>query len=70
VDEHRQLIAGLGLPVRGELGLEGMRQAWMRDKKYRHGPRFVVLNGLGRPESGVTADEATLQGVLTDLAAG
>ena len=41
----------------------------MRDKKYRHGIRFVVLNALGRPESGVTADEATLELVLTDLAA-
>jgi 3-dehydroquinate synthase/shikimate kinase/3-dehydroquinate synthase len=70
VDEHRQLIAGLGLPVRGEFGLEDMRQAWMRDKKYRHGTRFVVLNGRGRPESGVTADEATLEGVLSDLAGG
>ena len=41
----------------------------MRDKKYRHGIRFVVLNSLGRPESGVTADEATLELVLSDLAA-
>jgi hypothetical protein len=40
----------------------------MRDKKYRHGIRFVVLNALGRPESGVTADEATLEQVLSDLA--
>ena len=68
VEQHRQLIAGLGLPVRGEFGLEGRQQAWMRDKKYRHGIRFVVLNGLGHPESGVTADEATLAGVLRDLA--
>jgi 3-dehydroquinate synthase/shikimate kinase/3-dehydroquinate synthase len=40
----------------------------MRDKKYRHGIRFVVLNKLGQPESGVTADQATLEGVLSDLA--
>jgi 3-dehydroquinate synthase/shikimate kinase/3-dehydroquinate synthase len=68
VDQHRQTIEGLGLPVRGEFTLPGMIQAWMRDKKYRHGIRFVVLNGLGRPESGVAADEATLGGVLRDLA--
>ena len=68
VDQHRQLIAGLGLPVRGEFKLKDMQQAWMRDKKYRHGIRFVVLNALGRPESGVTADEATLERVLSDLA--
>ncbi|HLI41080.1 MAG TPA: bifunctional shikimate kinase/3-dehydroquinate synthase [Streptosporangiaceae bacterium] len=68
VDRHRELIAGLGLPVRGEFRLQDMLQAWLRDKKYRHGIRFVVLNQLGRPESGVTADEATLARVLGDLA--
>ena len=68
VDQHRQLIAGLGLPVRGEFKLHDMQQAWMRDKKYLHGIRFVVLNALGRPESGVTADEATLEQALSDLA--
>jgi len=68
VDQHRQLISGLGLPVRGEFRLADLLQAWLRDKKYRHGIRFVVLNDLGRPESGVTADEATLSGVLSDLA--
>jgi shikimate kinase/3-dehydroquinate synthase len=69
VDQHRQIIAGLGLPVRGEFKLQDMQQAWVRDKKYRHGIRFVVLNSLGRPESGVTADEPTLELVLSDLAA-
>jgi 3-dehydroquinate synthase/shikimate kinase/3-dehydroquinate synthase len=68
VDQHRQLIAGLGLPVSGEFNLQDLQQAWMRDKKYRHGTRFVVLNALGRPESGVTADDATLTQVLQDLA--
>jgi 3-dehydroquinate synthase/shikimate kinase/3-dehydroquinate synthase len=68
VERHRQLIAGLGLPVSGEFNLRDLQQAWLRDKKYRHGIRFVVLNALGRPESGVTADEATLEHVLADLA--
>jgi 3-dehydroquinate synthase/shikimate kinase/3-dehydroquinate synthase len=68
VDQHRQLISGLGLPVSGEFKLHDLQQAWMRDKKYRHGIRFVVLNALGRPESGVTADEPTLEQVLLDLA--
>jgi shikimate kinase / 3-dehydroquinate synthase len=68
VDQHRRLIVGLGLPVSGEFRLQDLQQAWMRDKKYRRGIRFVVLNALGRPESGVTADEATLELVLGDLA--
>ena len=67
VDQHRRLISGLGLPVEGEFRLADMEQAWVRDKKYRHGVRFVVLNELGRPEGGVTADTATLDGALRDL---
>jgi shikimate kinase / 3-dehydroquinate synthase len=70
VEQHRRLLAGLGLPTRGEFRLEDMEQAWMRDKKYRHGVRFVVLNDLGQPEGGVSADRATLDGALRDLAAG
>jgi len=58
----------LDRPVEGEFRLADMEQAWMRDKKYRHGVRFVVLNDLGRPEGGVTADTATLDGALRDLA--
>ena len=68
VEQHQQIIAGLGLPVQGEFKLQDMVQAWMRDKKFRHGIRFVVLNQLGQPESGVTADEAMLEAVLRDLA--
>ena len=68
VDQHRRLISGLGLPTQAEFRLQDMEEAWVRDKKYRHGVRFVVLNGLGRPEGGVTADPATLAGALRDLA--
>ena len=61
---------GSACPSQGEFRLADMEQAWMRDKKYRHGVRFVVLNELGRPEGGVTADTATLEGALRDLALG
>ena len=67
VDLHRRLLTGLGLPVTGSFDLEGMRQAWLRDKKYRDGTRFVLLNGLGRPEAGIQADDAVLAAVLADL---
>jgi len=70
VDAHRRLLTGLGLPVQGEFRLADLEQAWMRDKKYRHGVRFVVLNALGRLEGGVTADADTLDGALHDLASG
>jgi shikimate kinase / 3-dehydroquinate synthase len=67
VDLHRRLLTGLGLPVSGRFAVAQLREAWLRDKKYRDGARFVVLNGLGRPEAGVPADEATLEAALADL---
>ena len=67
VDLHRQLLSGLGLPVAGRFDLESLREAWRRDKKYRGGTRFVVLNGLGRPEAGVAADDESLAAVMAGL---
>jgi shikimate kinase / 3-dehydroquinate synthase len=68
VDRHRRLLSGLGLPTSERFDLEAMQRAWLRDKKYRHGVRFVVLNGLGQAETGVTASADVLAGVLDDLA--
>ncbi len=64
---HRDLLAALGLPVSGQFSLGELREAWLRDKKYRGSTRFVVLNGLGDPEAGVPADEECLSAVLADL---
>jgi shikimate kinase / 3-dehydroquinate synthase len=68
VDRHRRLLSRLGLPTSGRFDLEAMQRAWLRDKKYRHGVRFVVLNGLGQAEAGVTASTDVLADVLDDLA--
>jgi shikimate kinase/3-dehydroquinate synthase len=70
VSKHREILGALGLPTSGAFSFEALRDAWNRDKKYRHGARFVVLNGLGRPEGGVPADDETLRLVLEDLAQG
>ena len=68
VDLHRDLLSGLGLPVAGRFGLAELREAWLRDKKHRGSTRFVLLNGLGKPVTGVPADEPSLRAVLDDLA--
>jgi shikimate kinase / 3-dehydroquinate synthase len=68
VDLHRSLLSSLGLPVAGRFSLAELREAWLRDKKYRGSTRFVLLNGLGKPVTGVPADEASLRAVLDDLA--
>ncbi len=70
VDAHRRLLDALGLPTAGEFTVETLREAWLRDKKYRRGARFVVLRGLGRPEAGIAADDRDLEQVLADLARG
>lgn len=67
VEAHRELLTALGLPTTGNIPVQRMGDAWARDKKYRRGVRFVVLNGLGRPEGGVIADDATLAQVFDDL---
>ena len=68
VEAHRGLLQELGLPTTGRFDFEAMCEAWRRDKKYKGGMRFVVLNGLGNPEGGVHADFETLELVLRDLA--
>ena len=70
VDLHRSLLAGLGLPTTATFDRDSLREAWLRDKKFRDGTRFIVLNGLGKPEAGVLADDTTLEAALADLANG
>ncbi len=52
VELHRRLLSDLGLPTEGSFDLARLKDAWLRDKKYQHGARFVVLNGLGLPKRG------------------
>jgi shikimate kinase/3-dehydroquinate synthase len=68
VERHRQLLTGLGLPVGRRLTAGSLREAWLRDKKYADGVRFVVLRDVGQPVSGVTADDRILTQVFDDLA--
>jgi len=68
VELHRELLSSVGLPVSGRFSLDQLREAWLRDKKHRGSTRFVLLNGLGKPVTGVPADERTLRAALADLA--
>ena len=67
VDRHRSLLQSLGLPTTARLDLDGLQRAWLRDKKYDHGVRFVLLDALGAPVGGVAASEIELRGALSDL---
>jgi shikimate kinase / 3-dehydroquinate synthase len=64
VDRHREVLEALNLPVRAALDLDALERAWVRDKKYRGGVRFVLLSGLGRAEIGVTAPRPAIARAL------
>jgi len=67
VELHRDMLTALRLPVSGRFSLDELREAWLRDKKFRGSARFVVLNGIGQPVAGVPADDKSLSAVLDEL---
>ena len=46
-----------------------LEAAWMHDKKYRRGVRFVLLSGLGKPEAGIAVADDAIDRALERLAA-
>lgn len=64
VERHRSALAAAGLPTSATLDIDTLTEAWRLDKKYRGGVRFVLLNGIGRPESGIVAPEESLKRAL------
>jgi len=64
---HERVLGSLGLPVRAELDLDALEEAWKRDKKYERGVRFVLLAEAGRAEAGVAAPRETVARALERL---
>jgi 3-dehydroquinate synthetase len=69
VELHRRTLRAFDLPVGAELDLARLEQAWMNDKKYQGGVRFVLLMGVGKPEAGIEVPRAVLGNVIDRLAA-
>jgi 3-dehydroquinate synthetase len=69
VDRHRGVLEAVGLPVRASLDIEELDRAWVRDKKYKGGVRFVLLSRLGHAETGIVAPRGALIEALERLAA-
>ena len=67
VERHRRVLEAAGLPVTAVLDLSELEEAWRLDKKYKKGVRFVLLSGLGRPESGIEAPRHALLRTLERL---
>jgi shikimate kinase/3-dehydroquinate synthase len=64
VTVHRGSLEAAGLPTAARLDLDALSDAWRRDKKYEHGPRFVLLDGPGKAVYGVEASEEELREAL------
>ncbi len=57
---HREVLSALGLPVRLSVSLDSLEHALTRDKKYRDGQRFVLLDEPGRAHVGVRVQRGAL----------
>ncbi|MDQ3878700.1 MAG: 3-dehydroquinate synthase [Actinomycetota bacterium] len=68
VERHRQVISHVGLPVTMDLELDDLERVWALDKKYERGVRFVVLDAIGKPVTGVTAPRRALEKAIERLA--
>jgi shikimate kinase / 3-dehydroquinate synthase len=68
VASHERVLRAFGLPVRAPLEGAALERAWLRDKKYRKGVRFVLLTGIGAAEGGIDAPRKDVLAALKDLA--
>lgn len=62
VQTHRDALEAVGLPTGGAgRTFEDVSRAWLTDKKFDHGARFVLLEDLGKPVVVGGIDEAALR---------
>jgi shikimate kinase/3-dehydroquinate synthase len=67
VEAHRRVLGAVGLPVTASLDIDALERAWLRDKKYLHGVRFVLLKSIGEAEFGITAPRPAIATALEKL---
>ena len=67
VAAHRRVLQALELPVTASLDYDTLHEAWLRDKKYEGGIRFVLLGDMGRAEPGITAPREAVEEALKRL---
>ncbi|MFP5353155.1 MAG: 3-dehydroquinate synthase [Actinomycetota bacterium] len=61
---HKRILDDVGLPTSAELDAADLQAAWKHDKKYDGGVRFVLLNDIGIPESGIAAPTSAIRAAL------
>jgi 3-dehydroquinate synthase len=68
VEAHEDTLRTVGLPVAARLDGEALEAAWQRDKKYQAGARFVLLERVGSPVTGVRADREDVMEAIRRIA--
>ena len=68
VDRHRRALEAVGLPVSAPIRMEELEGAWLRDKKYKGGTRFVLLREIGVVETDIKVDRQVIERALERMA--
>ncbi|MQB00322.1 MAG: 3-dehydroquinate synthase [Actinobacteria bacterium] len=69
VDRHLDVLRAVGLPTTASLDVGALEDAWVHDKKYRRGVRFVLLRGLAHPVVDVEAPADAVKRAVARLGA-
>jgi shikimate kinase/3-dehydroquinate synthase len=67
VGAHRKVLGSVGLPVTASVDIDVLERAWLRDKKYQQGVRFVLLTRIGNAQAGVAAPRSAVVEALERL---
>jgi 3-dehydroquinate synthase len=67
VERHIDVLRIAGLPTTASLDVGQLEDAWLHDKKYRRGVRFVLLKGLAQPVPDVEAPPEAVKRAVARL---
>lgn len=68
VEIHKETLSLYGLPTSAHFNLDQLNQVWLKNKRFRAGVRFILLDGIGLPVGPVEATQDELGQVLAELA--
>ena len=68
VDQHRAPLVASGLPVEARLDVDETLEVLKRDKKNRGNVRFVLLDAIGSPRTGIGAPDELVRSALRSVA--
>lgn len=69
VDLHRSVFEAVGLPVKAQFDPDAVAGAWLIDKKFLDGQRWVLLEGVGNPVIRSDVQPEHLQAALSKVRA-